>query len=261
MVRSLIVVLVLSSVLFAWPTKKKGNQNNSSSDSISVAGADAQSSSSSKSVSSSSSSSKSSAGAQSTSGVSNSGNSGSSSSNGLTQTYKEVRQTPFAFAPEAIPTAPCIKGFSAGGSSPLLAGNFGSGKIDAGCDSRETARIFALMGNQLAAAKILCSTDAAKRASLTLEDCKSFVVVPTEIKLAPVPTSELDKLTEQTVQQAKLALPTPIVQLQPPVNLRTDKPKVRVVPADKPRAKRKVVKPSCPASPKATVPAPPTVSQ
>jgi hypothetical protein len=89
-----------------------------------------------------------------------------------TSTYREVRQVPTAYAPDALPTAPCFKPITGGGSSPFFGVSFGTGKIDKGCDDRETARIFAQgMHNYTAAAKILCSTDAAKRAHLTMEDC------------------------------------------------------------------------------------------
>jgi hypothetical protein len=91
-----------------------------------------------------------------------------------TSTYREVRQVPTAYAPDALPTAPCFKPITGGGSSPFFGISFGAGKIDKGCDARETARSFYAMHNYTAAAKILCSTDAAKRAHLTMEDCSDY---------------------------------------------------------------------------------------
>jgi hypothetical protein len=117
------------------------------------------------------------------------------------------RQTPFAYSPEALPTAPCFKGYSAGASSPLIAGSFGGGKIDKGCEARETARSFALLGNQQAAAKLLCSTEAAKRAHLTIEDCMN---VREDAPAGPTTSVEV-QVTPTFVQPSPVATPsTPV---------------------------------------------------
>lgn len=163
---SVVIILSLCSGLQAWPKKTKPAPSNVSSSSAAVAA--------------SSSTSSSSAGATAS-------NQGNNTKINETETYKEIRQTPPAYAPDAYPTAPCIKGFSGGASSPLVAGSIGGGKIDQGCDSRETARVFALMGNQEAAAKILCSTDAAKRAHLTIEDCLKSTPAPIVVSKVEVP--------------------------------------------------------------------------
>jgi hypothetical protein len=105
----------------------------------------------------------------------------------MSSEYNQVRQTPMAYAPDSFPTAPCFKSFSAGASSPFFGAALGGGKIDKGCDSRETARSFALMHNFTAAAKILCSTNAAKRAKLTTEDCLALAVPVPEV-IGQVPT-------------------------------------------------------------------------
>jgi hypothetical protein len=66
--------------------------------------------------------------------------------------------------------------------------SLGISKIDKGCDSRQTAVIFHGIGNDFAAAKILCSTDAAKRAHLTLEECQLIVSPPVPVVVQqPVP--------------------------------------------------------------------------
>lgn len=110
--------------------------------------------------------------AQTQSSSASNNSSGNSSATSINENFP--RQTPWAYAPESAPSAPCIKTYGAGGSSPLIAGSFGMGKVDPGCDARETARSFALLGNREAAAKILCSTEAAKRAGLSAEDCMKF---------------------------------------------------------------------------------------
>jgi hypothetical protein len=107
-------------------------------------------------------------------------------------TENQVRQTPGAYAPDAaFTTSPCIKGFSGGLSFPGGAGTAGFSKIDKGCDSRQTAVVFHAIGNDSAAAKLLCSTDAAKRAHLTLEECATIVkpqpVIQPSAPSAPAP--------------------------------------------------------------------------
>lgn len=87
-----------------------------------------------------------------------------------------------AIAPVGFPTAPCLGNFGAGVQSIPGGISFGGSHVDAGCDSRQTALQFAItLNNRLAAAKILCSTKAAKRAKLTLDDCLAFVVPPAPV--------------------------------------------------------------------------------
>jgi hypothetical protein len=117
--------------------------------------------------------------------------SNNSSGNSTSFVENQVRQTPFAYAPDAaFTTSPCVKGFSGGVSSPGLAGSLGISKTDKGCDSRQTAVVFFALGNKTAAARILCSSDAAKRAKLTLDECLAIVAPPVPqivVPEAPVP--------------------------------------------------------------------------
>ena len=128
-----------------------------------------------------------------------SANNSSGNVTSYSDTYNEVRQNPGAFAPTAFSTSPCTKGVSGGGSTPTVAATFGLALTDKGCDSRQTAAVFYAIGNPAAAARILCSTDASKRAHLTIDQCLSIVapvpfVPPTpapskpEIVVVPVPT-------------------------------------------------------------------------
>lgn len=90
--------------------------------------------------------------------------------------YQQVRQAPSAYAPDALPSAPCRVSGSIGASSPVGGLSLGGSKLDTECDSRETARAFALLGNKLAAARILCDTKAAKKAQLTYQECANYAV-------------------------------------------------------------------------------------
>jgi hypothetical protein len=52
--------------------------------------------------------------------------------------------------------------------------------MDNECDLRETARAFSLIGNRVAAAKILCQTKAAKKAHLSETDCQALETAQSE---------------------------------------------------------------------------------
>jgi hypothetical protein len=95
-----------------------------------------------------------------------------------------------AFAPVGFATAPCLAAFGAGAQTVPGGISFGGSRTDKGCDSRATAQQFALLlNNRTAAAKILCTTKAAKRAHLTMEDCLASVTPPPPpIVTVPTPT-------------------------------------------------------------------------
>ena len=134
------------------------------------------SSSSSNSSATSNSSSSSNSSVTATSGNATNGG----QSNSQTTVYKQVRQAPFAYSPDAIPSAPCRVGGSAGVSGPVGGISLGGSKLDTECDLRESARAFSLIGNRGAAAKILCQTKAAKKAHLTEADCQTLEVAQAE---------------------------------------------------------------------------------
>lgn len=105
------------------------------------------------------------------------GSVGNTSTNGTvsnSNNYQQVRQAPSAYAPDALPSAPCRVSGSIGASSPFGGLSAGGSKLDAECDRRETARAFALLGNKMAAARILCNTKAAKEAQLTYQECANY---------------------------------------------------------------------------------------
>lgn len=138
--------------------------------------------------------------------------------------YNQVRQVASAIAPDAFPTAPCTKSFGGGIQTGIFGASGGGGKIDRGCDDRETARSFALMGNRVAAAKILCQTPAAKRAKLTLEECSTFVQPPAPVQIVNTPAAP----------QITVNVPAPIVDILPleftapaPLPILQPKPPVR----------------------------------
>lgn len=86
----------------------------------------------------------------------------------------------------------------------------GAGKIDKGCDDRETARSFALLGNREAAAIILCNTPASKRAHLTLEQCMNITVLVQQPALPPVVLPQPAPVINVPVTIVPVTVPTPV---------------------------------------------------
>jgi hypothetical protein len=82
-----------------------------------------------------------------------------------------------AYAPSSLPSAPCIKGFGVGVQSPSAGISIGGGKVDTGCDERELARSYALLGSKIAACKILVANERSQKAGVTLEDCMGPVAL------------------------------------------------------------------------------------
>lgn len=139
-------------------------------------------------------------------------NNSSGNQTSFSSSYQEVRQTPIAYSPESLSTSPCVKGFSGGLSLPGGAGSLGMSKIDKGCDSRQTAVIFHGLGNDTAAAKVLCSTDASKRAKLTLEDCAAIVrTIPVPVA---TPVQQIPNVTIPVTIEVPPQITAPIVEKQ-----------------------------------------------
>ena len=76
-----------------------------------------------------------------------------------------------AYAPTALPTVPCFKGYSGGAQTSAFGISLGGGKVDKNCQILETARSFALHGSDLAYCKAMVLTDTAKQAHITVQDC------------------------------------------------------------------------------------------
>lgn len=137
--------------------------------------------------------------------------SGNSTSYESTSTYNEVRQNPGAYAPiAAFTTSPCSKGYSAGAGTPSVAATLGIVLIDKGCDSRQTALNFYAIGNPAAAAQVLCSTDASKRAHLTLKECLTLLP-PVVIASPALPPAPVQPQVIVVPVPAPVATPAPAV--------------------------------------------------
>jgi hypothetical protein len=109
-----------------------------------------------------------------TASASNAGEQNSQVSN-----YQDTRQTATAYAPPAFHTSPCVKAWGAGAQAPVAGLSLGGGKVDKGCDIRETAAEFASQGSVLAYCKVMITEPSAKKAGVTLEDCMAVKAEPT----------------------------------------------------------------------------------
>jgi len=101
------------------------------------------------------------------------------------------RQTASAYAPPAFHTSPCVKAWGAGAQAPVAGLSIGGGKIDKGCDIRETAEEFRNAGALTAFCKTLVTEPSAIKAGVTFADCimeVSETVKPVQAPVAiPVP--------------------------------------------------------------------------
>jgi hypothetical protein len=131
-----------------------------------------------------------------------------------------------------------LAAFGAGAQTVPGGISFGGSRTDKGCDSRATAQQFALLlNNRTAAAKILCTTKAARRAHLTMEDCLASVTPP------PPPIVTASAPAQPAVQPVPPAPQVVIVEIPMPhetVTVTPAKPVVRhaarrkIAPQEKP---------------------------
>jgi hypothetical protein len=139
----------------------------------------------------------------------------SSATNSMVSNSQEVRQAPFAYSPEALPSAPCRIAASAGLSSPMGGISLGGSKMDKDCDRRETARAFALIGQYGAALQVLCSTTAAK----VVDNCRDLSL-PNPVE--PVAQPEATPVPDSPVIPDTLRVHVMVEELpviEPPTNL------------------------------------------
>jgi hypothetical protein len=74
----------------------------------------------------------------------------------ITPVDTQSENTPDVIAPNVYPTAPCIVGFSAGGSGPGFSLTFGKGTRDDDCTRIEYARALDQKGERQGAIALLC---------------------------------------------------------------------------------------------------------
>jgi hypothetical protein len=156
-------------------------------------------------------------------------NNSSGNSTSISEDVRIPHMTASAITPDMLPTSPCFKSYGGAAQSGFFGASFGGGKIDKGCDDRETARVFARMGNLTAAGRILCDTPAAKRAKLTQEECMAFVrepeIIPTAPPTAPTPIVVTPQITVEPAAVTVIAPPetpaAPVTTAAPPTKKHT----------------------------------------
>lgn len=123
-----------------------------------------------------------------------------------TTTNVEAAKIPVntAYAPTAVPTAPCQKGFGGGAQTGLFGGSFGGSKTDKVCEGLEIARSFAISGARLAYCKQMIATAhlADKNSTITLDDC---LYVPAAIQTASQPVA--------VIAPSPVVVPAPVVSV------------------------------------------------
>jgi hypothetical protein len=85
----------------------------------------------------------------------------------------------------------------------VVGGSIGAGRIDEGCDIRETARSFTNV-SKLAQCKLLINEKNSKKAGITLEDCMGPIVVPQTARMviAPPVVVEVPTVAKEIVPEA-----------------------------------------------------------
>jgi hypothetical protein len=105
----------------------------------------------------------------------------------------------------ALPTAPCVIGYGAGGQAIFGGLSFSGGKVDKNCAALETARSFGIFGADVAYCKVMITTKYAKVASITMADCLTRRPVPPVVVVPPPPPAPI-----------QVVVPAPVVQVVPP---------------------------------------------
>jgi hypothetical protein len=113
-----------------------------------------------------------------TGGSANATNNGNGSNNNTTNVAAPKIPVASAAPVSLLPSAPCVKSYGGGAQTGPFGMSFGGGKIDEGCDIRETARAFSGI-SKLAQCKLLVNEKESKKAGVTLADCMG-TIAPTE---------------------------------------------------------------------------------
>jgi hypothetical protein len=115
---------------------------------------------------------------------------GNASNQGNNSTYSSITNVApdkipvnTAITPPVISTANCFKGFGGAIQTMPVGGSFGAGKVDKNCQILVTA---AEAPSTLARCKVYITSDSAKRAGVTLEDCMATPSVTSTVVTTPV---------------------------------------------------------------------------
>ena len=119
----------------------------------------------------------------------------------LSQTYKQVRQTPSAFSGGTNTTAQCHYSVGAGASAPVAGLSFGFGRKDRDCERLVLAQYLRDIGQQAASERVLCQITELKRA-LGADFLALVHEVPVVRSARPVPVACPECATRQELDRA-----------------------------------------------------------
>lgn len=133
----------------------------------------------------------------------------SSEANSQVSNYEDTRQVAPAIVAPQFHTSPCVKGWGGAAQTGWAGLSIGAGKVDKGCDIRETAEQFRNAGSMTAFCKLMVQEPSAKKAGVTMADC---MAVP-----APLPPAAVQAVIQPTPQiivpapQVTVNVPAPVV--------------------------------------------------
>ena len=141
-------------------------------------------------------------------------------SNNYTNITNVPRDVATATAPVVLPTVPCFKGYSGGAQGTMFGVSFGGGKIDDNCARLEVARMFGVMGNDVAFCKVMLTNKYVKDAGVDMEMC----LVPlydkqdSAVRIAPVvPPAPVFNFNVSTPAPVVTVIPAPAAPVAPSV--------------------------------------------
>jgi hypothetical protein len=172
-------------------------------------------------------------------GSATTGDSSANSTQGNQQstTYQDQRQVAPAIVGPQFHTSPCVKGWGAAGQSGWAGLGISGGKVDRGCDIRETAEQFRNAGSMVAFCKMLIMEPNARKAGVTFEEC---MAVP-QAKAAALPAMVMPAPTPEPPPERTVVVPAPQVT----INLPPTPPIAQTPQAAPPRVKARHRKKSC----------------
>lgn len=156
---------------------------------------------------------------------------GGSASNGAQQnsqstSYNDQIQVAPAIAPPAFHTSPCIKAGGAALQSGYGGGGLSWGKVEKGCDIRETAAEYENHGSDIAFCKMMITEPSSKKAKVSFDDC--MATRPKLVAQAPL---------QPVIQESQ-----PPVVVVPPPQVTINLPPAALPPAPLPVVTPPVVK-------------------
>lgn len=134
-----------------------------------------------------------------------------------TTTNVEAAKIPVntAYAPTAVPTAPCQQGMGGGVQTGLFGGSFGGNKTNKVCEGLEIARSFAIAGSRIAYCKQMIATAkrADKASTITMEDCMYVPAPPAQAVIVQQPPAPVaaPPVVPLAVPSAPVAVIAPVV--------------------------------------------------